>query len=166
MRLSCKAAWMWQRDIYEDMWNHGTLLGVIFVRTTGMPDGPIRSLSLPKDTPAVDSYFLYVGFLLFYVRVILRLKSKLNPTFVRLEDRPEYQFDPDDTEQGEYERKMDRIHNLMSIHPYRWRSVSSLAYDLKMREPEVAELLSMMERNGQVVKAPYFGIKDRVQDDI
>lgn len=78
MRVRLKLAWMWQGDIYEDMWNHGCLVGVIGGTAKGLPD----QTSPPpwdEDTPAYDLIYLYVGFGLFYVRLMVDWRAKPHP---------------------------------------------------------------------------------------
>lgn len=71
MRLPTKSGirfrWMWNHDVYEDMWNHGVLFGILFAMY-------LNSWTLDEDEQdGYDYYYVYIGFGLFYIRLVLKV---------------------------------------------------------------------------------------------
>jgi hypothetical protein len=74
IKLGIRIRLFWQHDITEDMWNHGVLFGVIFARFMGWWrfDGKER----------YNSFYCYIGFGLFYIRFILRIREDIQLYFL------------------------------------------------------------------------------------
>ena len=84
MRLRFKVAWMWNKDVYEDMWNHGCLIGVLGVITRGMPDQTVPMPWTP-DHPSRDYFYLYIGLGLFYLRFMADRPARIHPNLIQTE---------------------------------------------------------------------------------